>query len=135
MGLLITFIIVIAFVFMLVVFSWIIEAELKAAKNRPERAYWRSIMRNPKNYEGKTLQISGKISQVMGRDDEGATHIKIDVDEPYYVVIPKEKKIHGGNPLEGDYISFIGICAGTTTITTILGVDVELPLFLYVDNY
>ena len=134
MKILITFIMVIAFVFMLIVFSWIIEAELKAAKNRPERAYWRCIMRNPKNYEGEILQVSGEISQVIGKDDEGSTHVTINIDEPYYVVIPKEKKIHRGNPLEGDYISFVGICAGTTTITTVLGREIELPLFLYVKN-
>lgn len=120
-----------AFVFMFILFSWIVKAE----SNGTERAYWRSIMRNPGNYVGKSLLVSGKISQVIGRDDEGMTHIKIDVDEPYYVIIPKEKKIHGGNPLEGDYLKFIGTCAGTTTITTVLGAEVELPLFLYENSF
>ena len=120
-----------AFVFIFVLFPWMIKEE----PNDTERACWRNIMRNPENYEGKTLRVSGEISQIIGKDDEGMTHIKIDVDEPYYVVIPKEKKIHGGNPLEGDYLRFIGTCAGTTTITTVLGAEVELPLFLYVDNF
>lgn len=120
-------------IFIFIVCAWAITAITKES-NSEEKAHWKSIMRNPENYTGKTLQVSGKIAQVIGKDEEGMIHIKVDVDEPYYVIIPKGKKIYGGNPLEGDHINFIGTCAGTTTITTVLGAEVELPLFLYINN-
>lgn len=105
-------------------------------KNNIKRACWKSIMRNPENYIAEFLRVSGEISQVVEKDDDvGITYIKIGVDEPYYVAIPKEEKIHGGNPLEGDYIDFIGFCMGTTTATTVLGTKVELPLFYHMGSF
>ena len=134
--------IVIVFAFIFVVLWWGVDTKPNNTKpnvkcitsNDIKKACWKDIMRNPEKYIAKSLRVSGEISQIIGKDDEG-THVKIGVDEPYYVVIPKERKIHGGKPLEGDYIDFMGDCAGTIITKTVLGAEIEVPLFFYKNTF
>ena len=94
---------------------------------------WKDIMRNLDRYIGQKIEISGTISQII-EETKNAIHVKIGIDEPYYVVISKKIKIHGGRPLEGDYLNFKGIYLGLVSVTRVLGVKEEIPLIEYTNN-
>lgn len=52
---------------------------------------WKDIMRNLDRYIGQKIEISGTISQII-EETKNAIHVKIGIDEPYYVVISKKNK-------------------------------------------
>ena len=94
---------------------------------------WKDIMRKPDSYIGQKIEVSGIISQII-KETKDAIHVKIGIDEPYYVVISKEIKIYGGRPLEGDYLDFKGIYTGLISMTTVLGVKEEMPIIKYTNK-
>ena len=88
---------------------------------------YKEVERNPNQYKGKKIQISGKVIQVSEgwfntvtlRVDQGGsqiwyvTYIRADKNEPRI--------------LEGDYLNFFGECEGVESYISVLGGKITIP--------
>lgn len=113
------------------------EEETKNFKASCEKFTYKDIARNPKNYENKNIQFTGKVEQVQENSSlfSSAKSIIIRLavtkdeygyydDYVYctYTYSENESKI-----LEDDIITVYGTCTGDYTYTTVLGSSVTIP--------
>lgn len=84
------------------------------------------ILRNPDYYEGKYCKVSGTVDQIVEGWFDTVSIYVVDSNgnkwECTYYYKDGETRV-----LEGDKVTFYGICKGTTNSTTILGKQVTLP--------
>lgn len=86
---------------------------------------YEAVSRNPKDYEGQKIEITGKVIQVSeGWFDSVTLRIDCDGDIWYvrYTHAKDESRI-----LENDVITCYGECTGVETYTTVLGSKVTIP--------
>ena len=88
------------------------------------------VARNPDNYEGRKVKISGSVIQVsesfLNIFDTNSVDFRVETPEGiWYVTYSRpegESRI-----LEGDYITCYGECDGVTTYISVLGSNVTIP--------
>ena len=93
--------------------------------NQCETVKYSDVERNPDNYDGKKVKISGKVVQVSEGWFDSVT-MRIDCSgNMWYVTYSREEG--ESRILEGDSITCYGECDGVTSYTTILGAQVTIP--------
>lgn len=95
---------------------------------------FKSVSRNPEDFKGDKVKISGRVVQVMGSRDEGyiiRLATKGRYDNIVYCMIPSENT-PDYNILDEDKITIFAVLAGDHTYTTTMGASITLPL-VYVD--
>lgn len=109
------------------------EAQQMAEKaaSRDEYKYqcitvdYSDVERNPDNYKGKKIMVSGSVEQVQeGWLDTVALRLNCNGNMWYVTYMREEGE---SRILEGDYISCYGECDGVTSYTTVLGSQVTIP--------
>lgn len=100
----------------------------------PKKQYakfdYKSVSRNPENYEGEKVKISGRILQVLGSRTEGydlRLATKGHYDNVVYVYI-SEDATPDYNLLEDDDIVVYAELEGDYTYTSTMGQEITLPL-------
>lgn len=93
--------------------------------NQCETVKYSDVERNPDNYDGRKVKISGKVVQVSEGWFDSVT-MRIDCSgNMWYVTYSREEG--ESRILEGDSITCYGECDGVTSYTTILGSQVTIP--------
>lgn len=91
-----------------------------------ETVSYNDVLRNPDDFDGKYIKVSGTVDQIIeGLFDSVTIYVKDSSGNKwdcYYYYNDGESHI-----LEGDYITVYGKCDGTSTSTTVLGKQVTLP--------
>lgn len=86
------------------------------------------ILRNPSEYEDAYCKISGEIDQII---EEGNTFSIFVYDDDLnkwgcvYKYKDDEPRL-----IEGDMVTFYGVCQGTANVETIFGKQVTMPLIM-----
>ncbi|MBR4711454.1 MAG: hypothetical protein IKP10_05430 [Clostridia bacterium] len=85
-----------------------------------------SVERNPEQYKGKKIKVTGKVIQVM---ESGSNSVVLRVsesdDKVWYVTY---KRANGESRiLEDDRVTIYGECSGIVTYTTVWGSSVTVP--------
>ena len=100
-------------------------------KQQCESYTYREMFRNPENYKGKKVKITGEVIQVIDDDDYFQLRVNMTKNEyDYYedtIFVQLEKAKFDGRVLEGDIISFYGINQGTITYQTVMGNETTIP--------
>lgn len=109
------------------------EAQIAAAKKAERDNYvaqcqnvdYNDVARNPDNYDGAKIKITGKVVQVAEGFFDSVT-LRIDCGgNMWYVTYSREEG--ESRILEGDRITGYGECDGVTSYTTVLGSQVTIP--------
>lgn len=109
------------------------DAQIAAAKKAERDNYvvecttvnYNDVARNPDNYEGTKIKISGKVVQVSEGLFDSVT-MRIDCGgNMWYVTYSREDG--ESRILEGDRITGYGECRGVTSYITVLGSQVTIP--------
>lgn len=102
-----------------------LENEILNYKNECETVSYGDIERNPEDYEGKKIKVSGKVIQVSEGWLDGVT-LRVDNNgETWYVTYTHKE--NESRILEGDYITCYGVCDGVKSYTAILGNQITIP--------
>lgn len=100
-------------------------------KQQCESYTYKEIFRNPQNYEGKKIKITGEVIQVMDDNDYFQLRVNMTKNEYNYyedtVFVQLEKAKFNGRVIEDDIISFYGIDRGTVTYQTVMGNETTIP--------
>ncbi len=107
-------------------------------KNSCSSYTYKEIFRNPEDYLGKKIKITGEVIQVMEQKDSGKDYwllrVNMTKDEwGYYddtVMVWVEKSVVKGRIIEDDIFTFYGQILEPTTYTTVLGADQTVPTVL-----
>ena len=95
-------------------------------KNICNQLVYNDIMRNPDEYDGRYVKVSGSVDQIIeGYFDTITIYLKDsngDKWECSYIYDDGETHV-----LEGDHIVIYGQCDGTSNSTTLSGKQVTLP--------
>ena len=112
----------------------VVTAEVADHNNISEEDYkalcetvsYNDVLRNPDSFDGKYIKVSGTVDQIIeGFFDSVTIYVKDSSGNKwdcYYYYNDGESHV-----LEGDYITVYGKCDGTSTSTTVLGKQVNLP--------
>lgn len=104
------------------------EVETKAGVNNftYEKLNYEDVTRNPKDFEGKNIQITGEVSQYVEGGLLTSTFFAIyDDDHNQWMILmnqPEENRI-----LEGDRVTFYGEFNGLSEVKTIFGEKKQVP--------
>ena len=102
-----------------------VQAEKSAYINGCETVSYDAVARNPDSYEGRHIQVRGKVLQVQEGWFNSVT-IRLDSNgNTWYITYTRaegESRI-----LEGDVITAYGECSGVTSYTTVLGSKLTVP--------
>lgn len=107
------------------------EKEQKEYKEQCESYTYKEIFRNPDDYIGKKMKITGKVIQVIDNGFQWQLRVNMTkdkygyYDDTIYVTISKSN--FNGRILEDDIITFWGLNTGTTTYKTVLGSEMTIP--------
>ena len=93
-------------------------------KSKCESYEYDEILRDPSEYEGKYIRITGIISQVIDGGDE----YLISSGDDKMVLIYASSATKEKNFIEDDPISIYGICGGNQTYETVIGTQKTVPL-------
>ncbi|MCI9434503.1 MAG: hypothetical protein HFI86_04460 [Bacilli bacterium] len=92
---------------------------------------YKEIFRNPENYEGKKIKITGEVIQVMDADKYFQLRVNMTKNEYNHyedtVFVQLEKDKFNGRIIEDDIITFYGIDKGTVTYQTVMGNETTIP--------
>lgn len=108
------------------------EKEETDFKNKCETYSFKEIARNPDNYKGKLLKLTGKVIQVS-EGWSNSVDLRINVTKNEYgwyedTIYCTYKYAEGEDKiLEDDIITIYGRCEGDYTYTSVLGASVTLP--------
>lgn len=113
------------------------EEEMKNFKASCEKFTYKEIARNPKNYENKNIQFTGKVEQVQENSSLFSSTKSIVIrlavtKDKYgyyddYVYCTYNYSENESKILEDDIITVYGVCTGDYTYTTVLGSSVTIP--------
>lgn len=101
------------------------QAEKTAYINGCETVSYDAVARNPDSYEGKHIQVRGKVVQVQEGWFNSVTIRLESSGNTWYITYTRaegESRI-----LEGDVITAYGECSGVTSYTTVLGSKLTVP--------
>lgn len=103
------------------------EANKESYINQCETVDYADVERNPNQYKGKQIYVSGSVIQVS----EGLFNsVTLRVDQGggncWYVTYTRKDE-NESRILEGDWLTFYGECDGVTTYTNIVGSKVTIP--------
>lgn len=88
------------------------------------------VARNPDNYEGRKVKISGSVIQVsesfLNIFDTNSVDFRVETPEGIWYVTYSRPEVES-RILEGDYITCYGECDGVTTYISVLGSNVTIP--------
>lgn len=106
------------------------EKEEKEFKENCKSYTFEQIARNPNNFKGTKVKLTGKVIQVMS--DKNSTNLRVNItknnlyytDTIYVVYNPTENE---DKILENDIITVYGTSQGDCSYTTVLGSTVTLP--------
>lgn len=112
------------------------EEESKAKASQEEiqnyisscaKVNYSDVERNPAQYKGKKIQVTGKVIQVLeGWLDNVTMRVEQNDGNVWYVTY-KRKDSNESRILEGDRLTFYGECTGVESYTTLLGGQVTVP--------
>lgn len=109
-----------------------IEIDEKALKSSSKAYTFKQIARNPEEYKGKAIKLTGKVVQVLY--DGNTVDMRVDMTKDEYglyddtVYITYEATDGESKILEDDIITVWGICGGEYSYTSTMGTPVTLPL-------
>lgn len=100
-------------------------AEKEAYTSSCETVEYSDVARNPDNYKGKKVKISGEVIQVSeGFLNSVTLRVSCNGDIWYVTYTRGENE---SRILEGDQLNAYGECDGITTYTSVLGAQVTIP--------
>lgn len=83
------------------------------------------VERNPNNYDGKTIKVKGKVTQVIEGWFDSETILLEEGENTWYVTYtPGENE---SRILEDDEITVYGKCTGVSSYTSLLGKQITVP--------
>lgn len=120
--------------------SSIAESESESAAESSKKAYEKSpqsyqtgitydqLARTPDDYEGKKIQFSGEVVQVLEDDDETQIRLAVngDYDSIIFIEVP-EKVLKGSHILEDDQVTVSGLSAGTISYKSTMSGKITIP--------
>ncbi|WP_461213014.1 hypothetical protein [Lacticaseibacillus sp. GG6-2] len=86
------------------------------------------LARNPDDYNGEFLHLTGKVLQVLEGDEQTDLRVGIDGDYTHVVLVVYDPTIMSSRILEDDKITFYGMSLGTQTYESTLGAEITVPL-------
>lgn len=102
-----------------------IQEERDSYISECEDVPYEDVSRNPDQYDGKKIKISGEVIQVSEGWFDGVT-LRIDCGgDTWYVTYTRSEG--EGRILEGDYLTAYGACSGVESYTSVLGAQVTIP--------
>lgn len=87
---------------------------------------YNDVERNPDNYDGVKIKVSGTVRQVIEGWLDSVTLRVTDSDENTWMITYKHKDGES-RILEGDTITAYGECTGVTNVTNLLGAQMTVP--------
>lgn len=104
----------------------------KAAEQEPTQyktgITFEQIARTPDDYEGKKIEFTGKVLQVMEDDDYTEIRLAVDGDYDNVILVDIDSDImNGSRILEDDLVTVSGISDGTTTYESTSGANITIP--------
>lgn len=104
----------------------------KAAEQEPTQyktgITFDQIARTPDDYEGKKIEFTGKVLQVMEDDDNTEIRLAVDGDYDNVILIDVDSDImNGSRILEDDLVTISGVSDGTTTYESTSGANITIP--------
>ncbi len=91
-----------------------------------ETVQYEKVERNPENYKGKRIKVSGTVIQVIEGDSGSVTMRVSDANGDIWYITYKRADAES-RILEDDRITIYGECRGTVSYTTIFGGSVTIP--------
>lgn len=101
--------------------------EIEAQKAEYVVVPYNDVARNPDNYIGEKLLVSGKVIQVQESDESQTYRIAQDSDYDKVYVVRYIRKEGESRILEDDIVNAYIACLGDVTYTTIMGGKVTVP--------
>ncbi|WP_084007586.1 hypothetical protein [Leuconostoc mesenteroides] len=104
----------------------------KAAEQEPTQyetgITFDQIARTPDDYEGKKIEFTGKVLQVMEDDDNTEIRLAVDGDYDNVILVDVDSDImNGSRILEDDLVTISGVSDGTTTYESTSGANITIP--------
>jgi len=108
------------------------EESSKAAEQEPTQyktgITFEQIARTPDDYEGKKIEFTGKVMQVMEDDDYTEIRLAVDGDYDNVILVDIDSDImNGSRILEDDLVTVSGVSDGTTTYESTSGANITIP--------
>ncbi|WP_273710489.1 hypothetical protein [Leuconostoc mesenteroides] len=108
------------------------EASSKVAEQEPTQyktgVTFDQIARTPDDYDGKKIEFTGKVLQVMEDDDYTEIRLAVDGDYDNVILVDVDSDImNGSRILEDDLVTVSGISDGTTTYESTSGANITIP--------
>ena len=88
---------------------------------------YKDLARNPENFKGIKIVLSGEVIQVMESGKKLELRVNMDGDYDQTVYVKYTLKNGEGRILEGDQINIYGTFEGLKTYTSVLGAEITLP--------
>ncbi|MCT4403150.1 hypothetical protein [Leuconostoc suionicum] len=112
--------------------SYAAASSSKAAEQEPTQyktgITFDQIARTPDDYEGKKIEFTGKVLQVMEEDDYTEIRLAVDGDYANVILVDVDSNImNGSRILEDDLVTVSGVSAGTTTYESTSGANITIP--------
>lgn len=103
-----------------------LQAELENYMGQCTTVSYNDVERNPDNYKGQYIKVSGTVIQVSEGWFDSVT-LRVDQGGGNIWYITYKHKEGESRILENDYITCYGTCEGVESYTTVLGSQVTLP--------
>lgn len=86
------------------------------------------IARTPDDYEGRKIEFTGKVLQVMEDDDYTEIRLSVDGDYDNVILVDVDSDImNGSRILEDDLVTVYGVSDGKTTYESTSGTNITIP--------
>ncbi|TNV68914.1 hypothetical protein [Trichococcus shcherbakoviae] len=92
---------------------------------------YENLARNPEDFEGERLLLSGEVVQVIQGDSETSLRFAVGSNSDSVVLVHYDSSIAKNRILVGDYVSIEAISEGLHTYTSALAGNITIPM-LYV---
>lgn len=104
------------------------------AKNYEASSYenvtYESLVRTPDNYIGKKIKVSGKVVQLLEKDNKVNLRISVNGDSNTKLLAIYDSKISKIRILENDNVTVAGTSGGIYTYDAKLGGTISIPSML-----
>lgn len=92
---------------------------------------YEKLARNPEDFEGERLLLSGEVVQVIEGDSETSLRLAVGSNSDSIVLVHYDSSIAKNRILVGDYVGIEAISEGLHTYTSALSGNITIPM-LYV---
>lgn len=111
----------------------------KAFKKSCKEYSYEKLARNPDDYMGKNITLTGEVIQVM--EDSSGVVLRVNVTQGNYgiwddtVMVVHEPEEDASRILENDIVTMYGISSELYTYTSVMGAEITIPSMLaeYID--